>query len=239
MRHVSQSAAFVPHFNQPKCGIQMSDYRVDIGKRIAYIRGVSSQQAFAAKIGVHKNTLGNYERGERTPDAEFLSKLANIGVNTHWVITGEGAMSTEDGGRQDATPSASQAGQIAARTIQYGHIDPDLFSEVIQIIRSKESQWRGVDIVHLLNEIIAMYNSAIDCPSVQKRKLILKLRLNSLNQLAISHSISSIANSARSNQSDEETAKLAQAAIEENESILLDLRREERQLKSDLSKLSD
>ena len=44
-------------------------------------------------MGVHKNTLGKYERAERLPDAEFLIRLAEReGVSPDWVLTGRGRM---------------------------------------------------------------------------------------------------------------------------------------------------
>ncbi|WP_055099189.1 helix-turn-helix domain-containing protein [Alloalcanivorax xenomutans] len=62
----------------------------EIGSRITHIRGQESQAQFAKKLGVHKNTVGNYERGDRTPDAAFLKALVRLGVNVHWILTGEG-----------------------------------------------------------------------------------------------------------------------------------------------------
>lgn len=67
-----------------------------IGERIAHIRGVKSQATFAAEIGVHKNSIGNYERGERTPDAEFLERLMQVGYSANWVISGIGPMRLRD-----------------------------------------------------------------------------------------------------------------------------------------------
>ena len=61
-----------------------------IGARITRVRGQQSQAAFAKKLGVHKNTVGNYEREDRKPDADLLTALALIGVNIHWILTGEG-----------------------------------------------------------------------------------------------------------------------------------------------------
>lgn len=59
---------------------------------MAYIRGSTSQSAFAKRLGIHKNSLGNYERDERTPDAGVLSKLIDAGYNANWVITGHGSI---------------------------------------------------------------------------------------------------------------------------------------------------
>jgi transcriptional regulator with XRE-family HTH domain len=75
-----------------------------IGGRLTLIRGGKSQSAFAREIGVHKNTLGNYERGDRTPDGGFLTRLVLAGFNANWVLTGDGPMLLADleasGGRQ-------------------------------------------------------------------------------------------------------------------------------------------
>lgn len=65
--------------------------RVELGKRLAEIRGRRSQVEFANLLAVHKNTLARYETGERMPDTVFLSALAVLGVNIHWLITGLGA----------------------------------------------------------------------------------------------------------------------------------------------------
>lgn len=60
-----------------------------VGARIGEIRGRSSQEVFGAELGVHENTLGRYERGERLPDAEFLAALATKrNISTHWVLYG-------------------------------------------------------------------------------------------------------------------------------------------------------
>lgn len=61
-----------------------------IGSRLTLIRGSMSQAAFAEKLGVHKNSLGNYERENRTPDAGFLAKLIANGYDCNWLLTGVG-----------------------------------------------------------------------------------------------------------------------------------------------------
>ncbi|MBD3618979.1 MAG: helix-turn-helix transcriptional regulator [Chromatiales bacterium] len=68
----------------------------EIGGRLVQIRGHKSQAAFARDLGVHKNTLGGYERGERKPDSEFLCALMRAGYNANWVLTGEGPSLLKD-----------------------------------------------------------------------------------------------------------------------------------------------
>jgi phage repressor protein C with HTH and peptisase S24 domain len=61
----------------------------ETGRRIAELRGRETQEAFAAQLGVHVNTLGRYERGERLPDGELLFALSRVkGVSSDWVLFG-------------------------------------------------------------------------------------------------------------------------------------------------------
>ncbi|MGB1835814.1 XRE family transcriptional regulator [Marinobacter adhaerens] len=66
-----------------------------IGERLTQIRGAKSQGAFAEELGVHKNSLGHYERGNRVPDAETLLKLVEMGYDANWLLTGKGEPKTE------------------------------------------------------------------------------------------------------------------------------------------------
>jgi phage repressor protein C with HTH and peptisase S24 domain len=44
----------------------------------------------ADSIGVSLNTWGRYESGERKPDADAFRRLAELGWNPAWILTGEG-----------------------------------------------------------------------------------------------------------------------------------------------------
>lgn len=68
----------------------MDEGLAGIGQRLVEIRGRESQTAFAARLGIHKNTLGNYERGEREIGAGALLALVRMGWDAHWLLTGEG-----------------------------------------------------------------------------------------------------------------------------------------------------
>jgi phage repressor protein C with HTH and peptisase S24 domain len=54
------------------------------------------QKEFAQRLGIHKNTLARYERGERSPDAEVLLSIRALGVNPNWVLSGEDPMMLSD-----------------------------------------------------------------------------------------------------------------------------------------------
>lgn len=64
-----------------------------IGERLKALRGNTSQGEYAKLLGVTTNTIGRYERGERTPDVDFLSAACRAtGANPRWLILGEGPM---------------------------------------------------------------------------------------------------------------------------------------------------
>lgn len=71
-----------------------------IGERIKQFRGDLELGALADKLGVHKNTLSNYERGVRSPDANFLVKFLQVfpSANPGWLLTGEGSKERMEGG---------------------------------------------------------------------------------------------------------------------------------------------
>lgn len=71
-----------------KVGRRLRDERLRLGYK---------QDLFAQVGGVNRNTQGSYERGERTPDALYLSAVAAIGVDTAYVITGQKAIAAEAG----------------------------------------------------------------------------------------------------------------------------------------------
>lgn len=71
----------------------MSTQTEAIGARIREERELKglSKTAFAKLLGIHRNTQGNYESGEREPDAAYLANAAKADVDIGYVLTGERA----------------------------------------------------------------------------------------------------------------------------------------------------
>ena len=60
-----------------------------IGQHLREVRGGMSQAEFAEILGVHQNTIVNYESGKRLPDAAVISRLfKKMNVDPTWLITG-------------------------------------------------------------------------------------------------------------------------------------------------------
>lgn len=60
-----------------------------IAERLRHVRGKLSQAHAAQILEVHPNTIGKYERGERSPDVDFLVRFCiNFDVRPDWLILG-------------------------------------------------------------------------------------------------------------------------------------------------------
>jgi phage repressor protein C with HTH and peptisase S24 domain len=64
-----------------------------VGSRIREIRGEMQQAELAEKLNIHKNTMANYERGERFPDVNVLLKILDVfpDIAPGWLLTGDGS----------------------------------------------------------------------------------------------------------------------------------------------------
>ena len=77
--------------------------KTPLGERLRDVRtrlNIEDRDALAAQLGISKGGLGNYERGERIPDATVLAAYRkHFGINTNWLLTGIGEMLEEDPGK--------------------------------------------------------------------------------------------------------------------------------------------
>ena len=66
-----------------------------IGERLREerVRLGLNQDDFAVIGGVQRRAQGNYERGERAPDADYLARIAERGADVLYIVTGARALS--------------------------------------------------------------------------------------------------------------------------------------------------
>lgn len=61
-----------------------------LGEKIKQLRGDVSRDGFASRYGIHANTLARYESGERTPDLDFVKRLAlDFQTTVDWLLSDE------------------------------------------------------------------------------------------------------------------------------------------------------
>lgn len=75
-----------------------------------------TQERFGAEGGVGKLAQLNYEKGERSPDAAYLSAIALAGVDVSYVLTGErgGALAPDEAALLAAYRALDTRGKAAA-----------------------------------------------------------------------------------------------------------------------------
>lgn len=63
---------------------------MDIGTRLREERErlAHTQDSFAALAAIGKRALIHYEKGERSPDAQFLAAIAAAGADVLYIVTG-------------------------------------------------------------------------------------------------------------------------------------------------------
>lgn len=74
-----------------------------------------SQEAFGDAVGVGKHSQIRYEKGERSPDGDYLLKAHGLGADVAYIITGFHAPwgnSVEDEREAYLTPARRLAGEI-------------------------------------------------------------------------------------------------------------------------------
>ena len=82
-----------------------------LAERIRLVRGNMSRADFAKTIGVHLNTVGYYERNQRTPDALVLIKICSkFAIKPEWLLFGEGSVLDES----KIEIESAQAGTLCA-----------------------------------------------------------------------------------------------------------------------------
>ena len=77
---------------------------VSVPERLILIRSSwnESQAVFARKLGLKQPVYARYETGDRTLPDDVKGKISQLGINLHWLITGEGEMFLE----KEAPPEA-------------------------------------------------------------------------------------------------------------------------------------
>lgn len=110
-----------------------------MNKRIKELRKALglTQQEFADKIGVKRNSIANYETGRNTPiDAIVVSICRIFNVNEEWLRTGQGEMFKQ----------LSQA-ELAARTVGEALSSDNKFIQSVFIALGKltPAEWQLVE----------------------------------------------------------------------------------------------
>jgi len=114
---------------------------MSIGQRIKLIRSHAgiTRDEFAERIGIHKNTLANYESGERKPDYDVTVKICQVfKVHPLWLLIGEGFQAEGD----VIVEGINKDGRGTERPLYY-QLDQDWSKRVLRElnIKGKTDSW--------------------------------------------------------------------------------------------------
>lgn len=80
----------------------------------------------ASKLGVSKQSLGRYERGDREAPASVITSFAKLGVSPLWIVTGDGEMLLASKDRPDDDYIENQR-WLRAEVEKMGYVHVPLF----------------------------------------------------------------------------------------------------------------
>lgn len=108
--------------------------KTPLARRLREVRrllGDEDRDVFGERLGVAKNSLAHYERGDRTPDADVLAGYRHLGVNIDWLISEIGEPLHE---------RVAEAGDESLYDNSDGMIDPDVMIDITDCIDGAHSE---------------------------------------------------------------------------------------------------
>lgn len=148
-----------------------------------------SQEAFGRLGGVQKQTQIKYEKGERSPDAEYLTGLHLAGIDVGYLITGEKGVGTQgvqplEGGvrPQDIGKAGRSVAYVEERQLNVyelptqpsGLTEKEVCSLIIDILHAKRRTLPSTTVWAIVDSIMALQRGGI---SVDKSTIDTQLQL--------------------------------------------------------------
>lgn len=94
---------------------------MNLGERIALVRGKTSRNVFAESLGIHPQTLYLYEKGKRNASIDVINKLCdNHSISVEWLTKGIGPMSRNENASsasRDESAARQDVSSLSARGV--------------------------------------------------------------------------------------------------------------------------
>lgn len=129
----------------------------------------------AARVDLSgRSSWERYERGKHTPNGEILLHLSEMGINTNWVLTGQGQMLTGAAAVAASTPAA----------VEPPAIDEDPMARVAEgiadVYKTENARIAALLLVRLATRMCADLVAVCDTP--EERLVGLKMALQQLRR---------------------------------------------------------
>ncbi len=132
---------------------------MNIGSRIEEFRkdlGINSKSKFAKMIDMSLGSYQKYEKNERKPGAEILTKLARLGADINWILTGERVMSKEIEAEFAARLKQMEAEITKLKAEMY-----DLGRELKEVKQQRDSLQQKILLLEEENKALTETNQAL------------------------------------------------------------------------------
>jgi transcriptional regulator with XRE-family HTH domain len=142
------------------------EIKKEIGSRLKQARSAlgMTQKEFCARYGIKIPSLRDYELGNSIPGGEAISDLMRAGINSNWLLTGEGEMLLADHQAKLERTSKEVFGDAPTRLAQNPNAD---FEAILRRVAeasqatvrvSKEFDFAlPVEWTSLIQELMAMH----------------------------------------------------------------------------------
>lgn len=147
-----------------------------VGDRIKKLRQEKkmTQQDFAAKVGIKRNTVATYEIGRNTPIDAVISLICRtFNVNETWLRTGEGEMYKKSNGILEKLKRELQLTEIETEIIEIWLSFPEeQRMQVIEFAKSfNEKLTSQVEAPLTIDEKVALYRAELEAEEKEKERL--------------------------------------------------------------------
>ncbi|TDT88064.1 hypothetical protein DFO45_4853 [Azorhizobium sp. AG788] len=154
----------------------------DIGARFAQIRvdvGAATPKAMSDRLGIGENAWREYEKGKGTPSWATLQKLAALGYDLSWLMTGQGHMRRGDnaamqsvepefmGRLVEAVARAHKELGINLPEVRLGHVSAEVLADVFAAAEGPDEYPEQLEL--MLKRLKRRLKSATEQPGTGKR----------------------------------------------------------------------
>ncbi|RVG68525.1 helix-turn-helix domain-containing protein [Sinorhizobium meliloti] len=151
-----------------------------LGARLREFRkklGDPDREEVAKRLGVSKNTLASYERGETEPTAAVMAAYRReFGASLLWLVTGEGAMFDD--------PSSAPAPKQAFDIVLLQRIGDEVQATLIELKQKAPTRAVTAEAGRLYNELLQMVSDIRDEELVEAVLPVIRARFKKRLQQA-------------------------------------------------------
>lgn len=134
----------------------------EVLSRLSTLFKTKTDAELASRLSVASQTVSTWRGRNKVPYEQLVDVCIQNEVSLDFLVFGKGK------------PGAQQA---------EGQIDLEIFKQVMNALQAHESELKGIGFEHLIEHVIEIYNSVVQCETETERTRMLKAQVQLLNKL--------------------------------------------------------